>query len=146
MSVMYTHAHALIEQAAEDSRREAQPHEGPAASEGPTLGELVRRVAAGIFFVPQAGPPVFLLLGPWLLLVLLIIPPAALLITLVLVVAALAGLIVALGALLASPYLLVRTLRGRHALRWPRFGFMRGTPEAAPAYGRHIPVTPGRQG
>ena len=117
MSVMNTHAHVLIEQAAEESRHNAQPHDRPAADERPTGRELVQRVLPGIFFIPLAGPPVFLLLGPWLLLVLLIIPPAAFLITIVLVIAAAAGLLFALGALIASPYLLVRHLQARHEVR-----------------------------
>jgi hypothetical protein len=141
MSVMYTHAHALIEQAAEESRREAQPHERPAPSEGPTLGELFRRVTAGIFFIPQAGPPVFLLLGPWLLLVLLIIPPAALLITLVLVLAVAAGLLVALAALVASPYLLVRHLREHPVAVRSRFAFIH---RLRIGWFQHTPITPGR--
>ena len=85
--------------------------------ERPTVQELLQRVVPGIFFIPLAGPPVLLLLGPWLLLVLLIIPPAAFLITLVLVVAVAAGLLFALGALIASPYLLARHLLARHGLR-----------------------------
>jgi hypothetical protein len=110
---MYTHAHHLIEQAAEESRRDADPHDHLGASERPTVSELLQRVVPGIFFVPLAGPPVILLLGPWLLLVLLIIPPAAALITLVLVLAVAAGALVALGALIASPYLLARHLLAR---------------------------------
>ena len=117
MSVKSTHAHVLIEKAAEESRRDARPYERPAASERPTVRELAQRVVPEIFFVPLAGPPVILLLGPWLVLVLLIIPPAAFLITLVLVVAVAAGLLFALGALIASPYLLVRHLRARHEAR-----------------------------
>jgi hypothetical protein len=117
MSAMQTHAHVLIEQAAEESRHEAQPHEHHAVEERPTGRELVQRVLPGIFFVPLAGPPVFLLLGPWLILVLLIIPPAAFLITLVLVVAVAAGLLFVLGALIASPYLLVRHIQARHEVR-----------------------------
>src|SRR5436305_6216307 len=114
MSVMYTHAHHLIEQAAEESRHEPDTQDrAGASSDRPTVSELLQRVVPGIFFVPLAGPPVFLLLGPWLLLVLLIIPPAAFLITLVLVLAVAAGVLVALGALIASPYLLVRRLLAR---------------------------------
>jgi 4-hydroxybenzoate polyprenyltransferase len=71
----------------------------------------------GIFFIPLAGPPVFLLLGPWLVLVLLIIPPAAFLLTLALVAAVAGGLLFALGALIASPYLLARHLHARHEVR-----------------------------
>ena len=113
MSVMNTHAHVLLERAADESRRDARVHDRAAASERPTVGELLQRVVPGIFFVPVAGPPVILLLGPWLLLVLLIIPPAALLITLVLVLVVGAAALAALGALIASPYLLVRRLLAR---------------------------------
>jgi hypothetical protein len=123
MSVMKTHAHVLLEQAAEESRRDAHLHDRPAASERPTVRELLQRVVPGIFFVPLAGPPVILLLGPWLILVLLLIPPAAFLITLVLVAVVAAGLVVALGALVASPYLLVRHLRGREPTHFLRRGF-----------------------
>jgi hypothetical protein len=124
MSVMNTHAHVLLEQAAEESRRDATRHDRPAPAERPNVQELLQRVVPGIFFVPLAGPPVILLLGPWLLLVLLIIPPAAFLITLVLVCAVAAGLLVALGALIASPYLLVRHLRERQPAARHRFVFL----------------------
>ena len=133
MSVMNTHAHVLIEQAAEESRRDAHQHDRPTASERPTVRELLQRVVPGIFFVPLAGPPVILLLGPWLLLVLLIIPPAAFLITLVLVLAVAAGLLVALGALIASPYLLVRHLRAREPVHRHRFAFLHRPAHPAPA-------------
>lgn len=95
--------------------RDADPHDRPSASsDWPTLaerlGETVPLLTAPAFF----GPPVIFLLGPWLLLVLLLIPPAAVLITLALVALLSAGLLVAFGALVASPYLLVRHLRARH--------------------------------
>jgi hypothetical protein len=138
MSVKNTHAHVLIEQAAEESRRAAHPHDRPAASERPTVSELLQRVVPGIFFVPLAGPPVILLLGPWLLLVLLIIPPAALLITLVLVLAVGAGVLFALGALIASPYLLVRHLRAREPGNRHRFAFIH---RGARPITQYIPVT-----
>jgi uncharacterized membrane protein (DUF485 family) len=79
--------------------------------------ELLEDALPFIFAVPVAGPPAILLLGPWLLLVLLIIPPAAFLITLVLVVVVAVGLVVGLGALIASPYFLVHHLSARHAAR-----------------------------
>jgi hypothetical protein len=44
-----------------------------------------------------------------------LIPPAALLITFVVAFLVAAGFLAALGALIASPYLLVRHLRARHA-------------------------------
>jgi hypothetical protein len=117
MSATSTHAHVLIERAAEESRREEHLHDRPSASERPTVSELLQHVVPDAFFVPLAGPPVLLLLGPWLLLVLLIIPPAAFLITLALLAAVAAGLLFAAGALIASPYLLVRHLRARHEVR-----------------------------
>jgi hypothetical protein len=77
------------------------------------LGATVPLISAPAYF----GPPVVFVLGPWLLLVLLLVPPAAVLITLVLVVLLAAALLAALGALIASPYLIVRHLRTRHAER-----------------------------
>lgn len=133
MSVMNTRAHVLIEQAAEESRHEARQQGRRAASDRPTVQELLQRVVPGIFFIPLAGPPVILLLGPWLLLVLLIIPPAAFLITLVLVCAVAAGLLVALGALIASPYLLVHHLRERQRTQRQRFAFVHRAARPAPA-------------
>jgi hypothetical protein len=106
----------------------------------PTFGELLRRVLPGIFFIPLAGPPVILLLGPWLLLVLLLIPPAAFLITIALVLAVGAGLLAGLGALIASPYLLVRHLQARHAAQ-PQRSDERRAAGAAPAVSQLIPVT-----
>jgi hypothetical protein len=133
---MQTRGHVLLEQAAEESRRDAEAYDHGVASEGPTVQELFQRVVPAIFFVPLAGPPVILLLGPWLLLVVLIIPPAAFLITIVLVLAVAAGLLVALGALIAPPYLLARHLRGLPGPRWPRLASVRR---------QHIPVVHGRQ-
>lgn len=95
-------------------------HDHPAGSpDRPTLrerlGETVPLIGAPAWF----GPPVIFLLGPWLLLVLLLIPPTALLITMVVVLLLAVGLFVALGALIASPYLLLRHLRARHSAPGP---------------------------
>lgn len=79
------------------------------------LEEVLPMIDAPAFF----GPPISFLFGPWLLLVLLLIGPAALLITFVLAVAVAAAVVVVLVALIGSPYLLVRHLRGRHR-GWPR--------------------------
>jgi hypothetical protein len=136
MSVKYTHAHHLMEQAAEESRHEAIAHAD--ALERPTSGELARRVAAGIFFIPLAGPPVLLLLGPWLLLVLLIIPPAAALITLVLALVVVAGVVVAAATLIASPYLLAHYLITREPLHRHWFAFLHRNARRATQY---IPLT-----
>jgi hypothetical protein len=113
MSVMNAHAPVLLEVGSEEPTR----HDRPSASPGgltlaERLGDLVPLISAPAFF----GPPVVFLLGPWLLLVLLLIPPAAFLITLAVVVLLGAGLLVALGALVASPYLLVRHVRARHSV------------------------------
>jgi hypothetical protein len=115
MSVMNTHALVVPEQAP-GRGFEPDRHDRPSASPDPPtlaerLGETVPLLSAPAFF----GPPVIFLLGPWLLLVLLLIPPAALLITLIVIAAIGAGVLVALAALIASPYLLVRHLLTRHA-------------------------------
>jgi hypothetical protein len=114
---MNTHAPVVLEHPSGEPRRGADMHGRPSASE--TVGEILRDVVPLIFFVPVAGPPAVLLVGPLLLLVLLLIPPAALLITLVAVLLLGGGLVVALGALIASPYLLVRHLRARHRIARP---------------------------
>jgi hypothetical protein len=84
----------------------------------PTFGELLENLLP-LAFVPCCyGPPAILLLGPWLVLVLLLAPPTAFLITLVVVVALVVLVTVGLlGALVVSPYLVVRQLRARHATR-----------------------------
>jgi hypothetical protein len=118
-----SHEHARPDRArAGLGRAEARrrPARSPSATpDRPTLaerlGETVPLISAPAFF----GPPVIFLLGPWLLLVLLLIPPAAVLITLVAVMLLGAGLLAALGALIASPYLLVRHLRARQRIAHP---------------------------
>src|SRR3954465_8791674 len=85
----------------------------------PTAVETLHETASLIGAPPLCGPRITFVLGPCLLLVLLLIPPAAFLITLVLVVAAAAGVLVAVSALVASPYLLVRHMLARHAARRP---------------------------
>jgi hypothetical protein len=128
MSV-HTHAHVVMEQAAEESRRELHQREHAHATthtqaDHPSAGELAGSVAPEAFFIPQAGPPVLLLLGPWLLLVLLIIPPAAALITLVLVLVVAGGILAAVATLIASPYLLARYLLTREPVHMHWFAFL----------------------
>jgi len=119
MSVMNMHAPVMLERAPEKGGRDAELHDRPSDSERHTVGEFLRAVVPLIFFVPVAGPPAILLMGPLLLLVLLLIPPAAFLITLAVVLLLGAGLLFAVGALIASPYLLVRHLRARHSIARP---------------------------
>jgi hypothetical protein len=87
------------------------------------------------------GPPVIFVLGPWLLLVLVLIGPFAAMVTVVLALAVAAGLLAALVAVIASPYLLIRHLRAHgvvhakprpplHLLRNHRVSFGRlGSPQ-----------------
>jgi hypothetical protein len=97
----------------------------------PSWGDTAESVVAVIGAPPIYGPPVTFLLGPWLLLVLLLIPPFALVFMVALVLAVAAVVLAAAGAVLASPYLLVRHLRADragkakpaaapHAVRKPR--------------------------
>jgi hypothetical protein len=137
MSVQYTRAHYLIDQAAEESRHNAE-QDHREASERPRVGELLQRVVAGIFFIPLAGPPVLLLLGPWLLLVLLIIPPAAFLITLGLVFVVAAAAVAAVGTLIASPYLLAHYLITREPIHRHWFAFLH---RSARSLTQYVPLT-----
>src|SRR3954464_5306554 len=77
----------------------------------PTAAERFEEVAPVIAYRRGAGPSVLLLVGPWLLLVLLLIPPAAVLITLFALVALPVVAVALVGALVASPFLLVRAIQ-----------------------------------
>jgi hypothetical protein len=90
-----------------------------------TIRELPEEVLPLIDAPAFYGPPIIFVLGPWLLLVLLIIPPAALLITLTLAFLVVAAALVALIAVLASPYLLMRHLRARSPARRHQFASVR---------------------
>jgi hypothetical protein len=83
----------------------------------PSAAERFEEVAPVIAYRRVAGPSVFLLVGPWLLLVLLLIPPAAVLITLFAVVLLPVLAFALVGAVVASPFLLARALYRRHAAR-----------------------------
>lgn len=113
------------------------PSSSSANTQRPTVGELLEGVLPLIDAPAFFGPPIIFVLGPWLLIVLLLIPPAALLITLVLAIVVAAGALVALAAIVASPYLLVRHLRARHAAGGRRFGF--GRSSASPVVGSSSP-------
>ncbi len=87
----------------------------PAAFTNPTFGETLDETLPLIGVVPVAGPPIVLLVGPWLLFALMLAGPFALLLTLVVLLVAARALVGLIGAVLAAPYLLVRQLRGRGA-------------------------------
>jgi hypothetical protein len=102
-------------------RSDAGHNAAPSASDHPTLGEVLAEIIPLIGVIPGYGPPVILLVGPWLLLVLMLSGPFAFLVILVVfMVVAATVLVVLTAAILAPPYLLVRALRKhrtRHALR-----------------------------
>jgi len=78
----------------------------------PTIGERVDEILPLLDVVPEAGPPVLFVLGPWLFVVLMLIGPFVLLVTVML---ATVLLIVTAAALVVLPYLLVHQVRKR----WP---------------------------
>jgi hypothetical protein len=118
--------------ATDERRTETRPPDGSPAHRPPSRTEGIDGFAPLVFAPAFYGPAAIFVLGPWLLLVLLLIGPAALLITFVLVVLVVAGLLVAVGALLASPYLLVRHLRARRAIT-PGTKDRAPVPQAQPA-------------
>ena len=89
----------------------------PTASRPPTLREEVAEIDPLIATVCVAGPPVLLAWAGTVLFALMLAGPFALLVTLVIVFAAAAALVTLAGAILATPYLLIRHFRLRHATR-----------------------------
>ena len=89
----------------------------PTASGPPTFGDEVSEVLPLVDTVFVSGPPVLLLWAGTVLFALMLAGPFALLVTLVVVLAAAAALVMLAGAILASPYLLIRQLRPRLAKR-----------------------------
>jgi hypothetical protein len=92
----------------------------PRASGPPTLGDLVTEIVPVIGTVFVAGPPVLVAWAGTVLFALMLAGPFALLVTLVAALAAAAALVALAGAILATPYLLIRHLRPRLATR-PHF-------------------------
>lgn len=82
-----------------------------ARSDAPaTIGDRLHEILPLLDFVPEAGPPVLFVLGPWLLLVLMLIGPVVLLATLAFATV----IFVAIPALICLvPYLVVRHARSR---------------------------------
>jgi hypothetical protein len=92
----------------------------PATSARPTVDELLAEADDLVAFVPVAGPPVVFVLAPWMLLVLILAGPFAVLVAFVLMCFAATVLVGLTGAIVASPYLLVRHLRGYRTRRASR--------------------------
>jgi hypothetical protein len=84
------------------SRNDRQP-----STAATMLDEIVPLIDA----IPLYGPPIAFIAIPWILFALLLAGPFALLVTIVIALLAARLLIVALAAIIVSPYLLVRHLR-----------------------------------
>ena len=89
----------------------------PIASGPPTLRDEVTEVGPLIGTVFVAGPPVLLAWTGTVLFALMLAGPFALLVTLVIAFVAAAAVVTMAGAILATPYLLVRHVRQRLANR-----------------------------
>jgi hypothetical protein len=89
----------------------------PTASGPPTLGDAAVEFVPLISTVFVAGPPVLVAWAGTVLFALLLAGPFVLLVTLVVALAAAAALVTLAGAILATPYLLIRHLRARLAKR-----------------------------
>ena len=83
----------------------------PPPVETPTFVERVAEYMPWIGFVFVAGPPVLFLVVPCLVLALSLLPAFAFLVTLVAALIALMVVAVCAGALIATPYLMIRRVR-----------------------------------
>jgi len=86
----------------------------PTASGPPTLRALDAEIAPLIGAIFVAGPPVLVAWVGTVLFALMLAGPFALLVTFALVAAVAAAAVTLAGAILASPYLLVRYAKGHH--------------------------------
>ena len=86
------------------------------ASAPPALGDMLDDIVPVLGTVFVAGPPVLVAWAGTVLLALMLAGPFALLVTLIVVLVAAAALVTLAGAILATPYLIVRHLR-RHRAR-----------------------------
>jgi len=89
----------------------------PTASGPPTLGDQLAEVLPIVDTVYVAGPPLLVAWAGTVLFALMLAGPFALLVTLVAVFAAAAALVTLAGAILATPYLLIRHFHQRLAER-----------------------------
>ena len=72
----------------------------PIGSPPPTIGEILQETDPLIGYIPVAGPPVLLVVVPWVLFALMLAGPFALLITLVVLFVAATALIGLVGVIL----------------------------------------------
>lgn len=89
----------------------------PTASGPRTLGDMAAETVTLVGAVFVAGPPVLVAWAGTVLFALMLAGPFALLVTLAVALAAAAGLVILAGAVVATPYLLIRHLRPRLAKR-----------------------------
>ena len=89
----------------------------PTASGPPTLRDAVAEIDPLIGAVYVAGPPVLVAWAGTVLFALMLAGPFALLAAFVVALAAAAALVTLAGAILATPYLLIRHFRARVAKR-----------------------------
>jgi hypothetical protein len=107
-----------------DAHRDAHP----VTPEEPTFGDVLDETVPLVDVIPVAGPPIVFILAPWLLLGLMLAGPFALLAVLVVALVAAWALVALIGAILASPFMLVRHLREHRASHAPT-----RAPASAPA-------------
>lgn len=86
----------------------------PTHTASPTAAGMLGETVSLICFVALYGPPVVFLAAPWLLLGLILSGPFALVLTLVVTLLAATALVGGIGAILATPYLIIRK-RAAHA-------------------------------
>jgi hypothetical protein len=89
----------------------------PTASGHPSVADQLADVLPVLDTVYVAGPPVVVAWAGLVLLALMLAGPFALLVTFVVVAVAVAAVVALAGAILATPYLLIRHFRARAAER-----------------------------
>jgi hypothetical protein len=81
------------------------------ANASPTTADILGETESFICTVAFYGPPVLFLAAPWLLLGLLLMGPFAALLTVVVALLAAAALLAGIAAILATPFLMLRSRR-----------------------------------
>ncbi len=85
----------------------------------PPVRDMLNELLPLLDVVVVAGPPASFILVPWLLLVLVLVGPFLLLLTMAAIALVVVLVVALIVAILATPYLLVRRLRGRQAAPAP---------------------------
>jgi hypothetical protein len=93
----------------------------PTASAPRNFGDMLTDIVPVLATVWVAGPPVLVAWAGTVLLALMLAGPFALLVTLIVVLIAAGALVALAGAILATPYLLIRQLRGHRVRRTTRY-------------------------